>query len=134
MKTRTNQPIFKDDGTPFTDSQLESDISQKGGTKLYRHNITIRCHTEDLTEFNFTLVIFSFVSDNFATNKQQLDIQNVVSCQSFKETTDNFNLYLINMEYSSNELTLTYYSFNENDIYMNYVFEIDDISDIVAEL
>lgn len=40
MKTRTNQPIFKDDGTPFTDNQLDSDIAQKGGTKLYRHEIT----------------------------------------------------------------------------------------------
>lgn len=34
MKTRTNQPIFLDNGNPVNDSAL-------GGTQLYKHTITI---------------------------------------------------------------------------------------------
>ena len=37
MKSRTNQPLFKDDGTLLTDAQLVSDIQANGGTKLYQH-------------------------------------------------------------------------------------------------
>lgn len=33
MKTRTNQPVYKDNGEELKDSDLS------GGTKLYRHNI-----------------------------------------------------------------------------------------------
>lgn len=34
MKTRTNQPVFLDNGQPVDDSNL-------GGTKLYRHELTL---------------------------------------------------------------------------------------------
>lgn len=36
MKTRTNQPVFLDNGELVDDSAL-------GGTKLYRHQITMAC-------------------------------------------------------------------------------------------
>ena len=41
MKSRTNQPVFKDDGTLFDDAQLVSDIQANGGTKLYKHTLNL---------------------------------------------------------------------------------------------
>lgn len=63
MKTRTNQPVFLDNGNPVDDSKL-------GGTKLYKHDIKIH---SSLDEENYSYVHVILYSHNVATPLSSLN-------------------------------------------------------------
>lgn len=130
MKTRTNQPIYKDDGTPFTDGQLDSDIAQKGGTKLYKHSISDNNYLLELITTVSQPIDFTLINTyaKFITYLKSIDII------SFLFRNDSDNRYLGYMYFLESVL---YYSMISDGSLVAY--ELDDFiianaTDTVTEL
>ena len=61
MKTRTNQPVFLDNGGKVDDSKL-------GGTKLYKHHITEMVEGDDATD----LIVITPVATSYGLDETTL--------------------------------------------------------------
>lgn len=132
MKSRTNQPVYKDDGTLFDDAQLVSDIQANGGTKLYRHELVLIATNDD--EYYFTLI--SNRSDNLIG--KSFSLRNNVSC-THANYNDEEEMLVLLLESDGSEIDLISFSITTGDViavYKHYNIELslEDCTDTITEL
>ena len=67
MKTRTNQPVFLDNGQPVDDSKL-------GGTKLYKHNLVFTNGDSTTQKISFiTTKKDAYIKNDFVGGEEKLN-------------------------------------------------------------
>ena len=147
MKSRTNQPIYNDNGklaqdmpnTTASDSGKVLGIDENGkvvpvssGTKLYKHSLILAGIDEENNEFTSAVDLISYDNEQYALNKD-ISQSHIIKVQTCDLPNGNVCYpFIILYSHGAQEFNIT--GIDEEGTFVNAFWTLSSITDTVTEL